>query len=274
MYIISQLNGLVKKKEHGKYAVLIFDFLWHIIKIRLVYGGYFMKIILVRHAEPDYSIDSLTKKGWKEAEFLAERIQNLKNVRKFYVSPLGRARDTAATALKGTGIEPEVLPWVREFSGKCSDPRDGHIRNCWDLLPADWTKYPEMYDKDRWTEAPIYQGTNVAEQYEMVKNGLDGLLLEHGYKRDGNFYRVVKHTDDAIVIFCHMAVSLIMIGYLTGIAPSLMLHGFFAAPSTVFEIETEERDADAAIFRVRSMGDYSHLYKAGERVSDSGFYAR
>ena len=27
-----------------------------------------MKIIFIRHAEPDYSIDSLTEKGWREAE--------------------------------------------------------------------------------------------------------------------------------------------------------------------------------------------------------------
>ena len=32
-------------------------------------GGIRMKIIIVRHGDPDYSIDSLTEKGWKEAEF-------------------------------------------------------------------------------------------------------------------------------------------------------------------------------------------------------------
>ena len=33
-----------------------------------------MKILIVRHADPDYSVDSLTKKGWREAEYLAERL--------------------------------------------------------------------------------------------------------------------------------------------------------------------------------------------------------
>ena len=27
-----------------------------------------MRILIVRHAEPDYAIDSLTPTGWKEAE--------------------------------------------------------------------------------------------------------------------------------------------------------------------------------------------------------------
>ena len=30
-----------------------------------------MNIYIVRHAEPDYSIDSLTEKGWREAELLS-----------------------------------------------------------------------------------------------------------------------------------------------------------------------------------------------------------
>lgn len=29
-----------------------------------------MKLLIVRHGDPDYSIDSLTPKGWKEAEYL------------------------------------------------------------------------------------------------------------------------------------------------------------------------------------------------------------
>lgn len=53
-----------------------------------------MKIIFIRHGEPDYSIDSLTEKGWREAYALADRIQKW-DVKDFYVSPLGRAQDTA-----------------------------------------------------------------------------------------------------------------------------------------------------------------------------------
>ena len=50
-----------------------------------------MKLLFIRHGDPDYTIDSLTEKGWKEAEFLSEKIAAL-DVRDFYVSPLGRAR--------------------------------------------------------------------------------------------------------------------------------------------------------------------------------------
>ena len=36
-----------------------------------------MKLIIIRHGDPDYSIDSLTEKGWREAELLSERISRL-----------------------------------------------------------------------------------------------------------------------------------------------------------------------------------------------------
>ena len=63
-----------------------------------------MRIIFVRHGEPDYSTDSLTENGKKEAEALAERTSKW-NVDKFYVSPQGRAKETAAPTLKKMGRE-------------------------------------------------------------------------------------------------------------------------------------------------------------------------
>jgi rod shape-determining protein MreB len=33
-----------------------------------------LKLLIVRHGDPDYEIDSLTEKGWREAEYLAERL--------------------------------------------------------------------------------------------------------------------------------------------------------------------------------------------------------
>ena len=50
-----------------------------------------MKILLIRHGDPDYAIDSLTEKGWREAKLLSNRLEKLE-IRDFYVSPLGRAR--------------------------------------------------------------------------------------------------------------------------------------------------------------------------------------
>lgn len=54
-----------------------------------------MKLLIVRHGDPDYTIDSLTEKGWREARYLAQKLSKLE-IKDFYVSPLGRAKDTAS----------------------------------------------------------------------------------------------------------------------------------------------------------------------------------
>ena len=58
-----------------------------------------MKILIIRHGDPDYTIDSLTEKGKTEAELLSDRISKM-DIKKFYVSPLGRAKATADYTLK------------------------------------------------------------------------------------------------------------------------------------------------------------------------------
>ena len=62
-----------------------------------------MKLVIIRHADPDYEKDSLTEKGWREAELLSERISKME-VTDFYVSPYGRAKDTASLTLKKMAV--------------------------------------------------------------------------------------------------------------------------------------------------------------------------
>ena len=57
-----------------------------------------MKLIIIRHGDPDYEHDTLTPKGVREAKLLSERISKL-DVKAFYCSPLGRAQDTASYTL-------------------------------------------------------------------------------------------------------------------------------------------------------------------------------
>ena len=83
-----------------------------------------MKILIIRHGEPDYSIDSLTEKGWREAEILADRLEKA-DVRDFYVSPMGRARATAKPTLERLHREAEVLDWLHEFRGYAALPAQG-----------------------------------------------------------------------------------------------------------------------------------------------------
>jgi len=222
-----------------------------------------MKLIIIRHADPDYAIDSLTEKGWREAEFLSERIINM-DVKEFYLSPLGRAKDTASVTLKKLNREGIVLPWLREFHAPVIDEYTGKERIPWDLLPGDWTKIEEYYDNNLWHTVPLMDRGHVYDEAKSVYKGLDELLKKHGYERDGRIYRAVNPNRDTIVLFCHFGVKCVILSHLLGISPVVLWHGFCAAPSSVTTLVTEERREGIASFRMSSFGDISHLYKAGE----------
>ena len=225
-----------------------------------------MKIIIVRHADPDYSVDSLTPTGWEEAALLSDRLCKL-DVKEFYVSPLGRARDTASLTLKKLGREAQVCDWLREFWPPIQRPDQDGLSICWDWLPADWTKEPAFFDYRRWTEPAVMEG--VAEAAREVFDGLDAMLAKNGYVREGENYRVERPNEDTILFFCHFGLECVLLSHLLHVSPMVLWHGTCAAPSSVTILATEERRKGIAAFRMNAFGDTSHLYVAEREPSFS-----
>ncbi len=232
-----------------------------------------VKILVIRHGEPDYSIDSLTEKGWREAEMLADRLVRL-NIRDFYCSPLGRARDTARPTMRRLGREDEltILPWLREFHGSVVNPFDAKRRIPWNLMPQYWTKQPEFYNRDVWLEHPLMRTGDVAEVYRQTKEGLDALLAGYGYVREDIVFRCERNIADTIALFCHFGLGMAIASLLTGASLPLLWQGFFMPTSSVTTFVTEERVPGEVVFKCMQLGDTSHLYAAGEPVSRSGLF--
>lgn len=222
-----------------------------------------MRLMIIRHGDPDYSIDSLTERGWKEAALLVPRMEKL-DVKAFYVSPLGRARDTASLTLKAVGREAEVLPWLREFAPAVTIPQRKDPGVAWDWMPADWTKEPRFFDRDRWFEPEPFASSGVEAEAKWVWSELDKLLASYGYVRDGECYRVEKSNTDTIVFFCHFGLECVLLGHLLNLSPMALWHGTCAAPTSVTILNTEERRKGIAYFRMSTFGDTSHLYAAGQ----------
>ena len=223
-----------------------------------------MKLIIVRHGDPDYSIDSLTEKGWKEAEYLAQKLAKL-DVKAFYVSPLGRAKDTASCTLKKINRTAVEKDWLREFSPQINRPDNKeHKKIAWDWLPQDWTAEEKYFHHDSWSDTAIMQEGEVKAEYDRVIAGLDEILAAHGYRRDGYLYKVEEANTDTIVFFCHFGVECVLLSHLLNISPMALWHGTCAAPSSVTTVVTEERRKGIASFRMSSFGDVSHLYANDE----------
>lgn len=229
-----------------------------------------MKLLIVRHADPDYSIDSLTKTGWIEAELLSRRLKKL-DVKAFYVSPLGRARDTASLTLKAMGREAEVCPWLREFDAPIHKPYadSAYPSVTWDWLPEAWTAEPRYFHHREWTEPEVMKVAHVYEAWKWVADELDALLAKHGYVRQGNLYRAEQPNEDTIVFFCHFGLECVLLSHILNISPMVLWHGTCAAPSSVTTLVTEERREGNACFRMLSFGDTSHLYVADREPSFS-----
>ena len=237
-----------------------------------------MRIVFVRHCEPDYTIDSLTARGFEEAELLAQRVVTWK-VDDFYVSPLGRAKDTAKACLDkraASGLDHDVteLSWLREFYYNLKYPETGNECMCWDHMPSYFNGNKQLHDKDEWCDAPVMASGDIRREYESVTGAFDELLEGYGYVRqpDGT-YKVTAHNDKTIVMFCHFGVTSLLTGHLTGIAPTCLWQGFFMAPSSVTVVGSEEREEGIASFRVQVFGDTAHLTSKNEPVSSSGYFA-
>ncbi|MBO5486734.1 MAG: histidine phosphatase family protein [Eubacterium sp.] len=223
-----------------------------------------MKLLIVRHGDPDYSIDSLTEKGWKEAGYLAEKLSKLE-VKAFYVSPLGRARDTASCTLNKMGRTATTKEWLREFAPQINRPDVADQKKiAWDWLPQDWMAEEKYFQYDKWFDTKIMQESDVKKEYDWVTSEFDKVLAEHGYCREGHFYRVKEANNDTLVFFCHFGVECVLLSHLMNISPMALWHGLCAAPSSVSTIVTEERREGIASFRMSAFGDISHLYANDE----------
>lgn len=257
-----------------------------------------MRIIFVRHGEPDYSTDSLTEKGKRDAEILAGRIKNW-NIKDIYVSPMGRAKDTAKPSLDALNMEAIEMPWLREFSYKITSPISGKQGVPWDFVPSYLHSDERFASGEEWINvSPICDNEDIVKNYPIVKDGIDKIIEKYGYKRTGKYYtrmdgreRFLKSTvmdskyatvdsfpeDDSeptIVIFCHLGVICLMLSHLLNIPFELLTHGFFIPTTSLTILNTEERWGTEVSFRTQAVGDVAHLLMEGEKISNAGSFAR
>lgn len=217
-----------------------------------------MRIIIIRHAEPDYENNTITQNGFIEAKALKDRLINEK-IDAIYISPLGRAIDTATPYLKDSKKSYQICEWLREFSYPKTILNDKpHLP--WDM-PVDFMNdHPKLYNFDEWLEDDFLKNSDFKQCYEKVCEAFDGLLEKHGYKRMGKYYQVLQGSKDTLVFFCHLGTECVLLSHLFSI-PSIVLAQYFApAPSSISILYTEERKEGIAQFRAQCLGDTSHLY--------------
>ncbi len=227
-----------------------------------------MKILIIRHGDPNYEIDGLTEKGKIEAELLCDRLVK-EDIKKVYCSTLGRAKATIQPTLDKLGITAEYPPWLREFGYATIDVEGKDDPIPWDLLPEFVENQDKIYSESEWMECDFIKRSKVYEHYLEVTRELDNLLARHGYVREGKNYKVVNRNHDTIVLVCHFGVTAVLLSHIFHTSPYSIWQNMCTLPTAVTTIYTEERREGIASLRASSIGDLSHLYKAGVEPSFS-----
>ncbi|MDY2727608.1 MAG: histidine phosphatase family protein [Candidatus Onthovivens sp.] len=221
-----------------------------------------MKIIFIRHCDPDYEKDSLTDRGFIEAEALGEYYKDL-NIKDIYCSPFGRAIETAKYLLKynkKTSFDDvEIIKDFREFNYRIKLPYKENA-NAWDLLPTFLGENKDLYDLDNWMNNKYYQSGNIKEHYEDVCKALETILNKHGYyKNKDRYFDVKENNKDTIVIVAHLGLIAACLSYLLNTPFVTFSQNSCLVPSSVVKVVTEERRKGIAQFRMLQFGNIEHL---------------
>jgi len=233
-----------------------------------------MRLYIIRHADPDYSIDSLTPAGHLEAAALADRMAVL-GLDEIYTSPLGRARATAKYTADLLGMEPVVLEWTRELHKWHVDVPELHgpVTCVWDAHAHHIRQLEPPMSTSNWHEYTPFDNPAFKEGYEKIRKESDAWLETLGYRRLNGSYQVVQGNRKKIAVFCHGGFGLTWLAHLLEIPLPLMWGGFFLYPSSVTTVLFDERPAGYATPRCVGLADVSHLYAKGLSPQPSGIKA-
>ena len=227
-----------------------------------------MKIVIIRHADPDYPNNTLTKQGFIEIEALG-KYYNASMFDDIYSSPLNRSLLTAKAVIKDE--KPiNVVDWLIEFHHPFINEY-GERQSNWDFKPAYINKHPEFFKED-YLDCELFKSVNLKEEYEEVIKNFDQVLEKHGYKRNGKFYDVIDSNQKTIVFFCHFGMMSVLLSHLFNNPYTVLAQFMNCQPTGVTTLVSEERERGIAQFRMLEYGDVSHLKRENIKPSFAGRY--
>jgi 2,3-bisphosphoglycerate-dependent phosphoglycerate mutase len=179
-----------------------------------------VELVLIRHGEPEWvrdglSVDDppLTLRGHEQARRLADALAD-EHFDEILVSPLVRARQTAAPLLERLGRTEVVAAWLEE------------IRNpVWHGTPAE--KAEQAFKEQR--QRPPHQhwagldgGEAVDAFQERIRLGASLFLAERGVKRVDEELPIWELTDPGarIALVAHAGTNSVTLSHLLGLAPT------------------------------------------------------
>ena len=163
-----------------------------------------MRILFIRHGEPDYENDTLTETGFKQAQLAAQRLKD-EGIEEIWSSSHGRAVNTAKFTADLLRLPIKKADFIREITWGSTNGEelfaDGHP---WDIADEMARRGMDLNDPD-WRHNQFFTNNRVVQCVDHVEKGIDEWLSDLGYKRNGLYYDHVIEEDHhrTIAFFCH-----------------------------------------------------------------------
>jgi probable phosphoglycerate mutase len=218
-----------------------------------------VELVLIRHGEPEWVRDGLnvddpplTDRGRRQAACLADALVAA-GVDEVHVSPLRRARQTAAPLLERLGRDELVSPWLEE------------IRNpVWHGTPAEKAEAAYAEDRarpshERWLGLP--GGEPVRDFVARVREACGLFLAERGIVpvRDDLPVWHLPEPGARLALVAHAGTNSVIIAYLLGLEPVPWEWDRFAlGHASVSRLEVA-RTGDGFVFSLTKLSDVEHL---------------
>ena len=227
-----------------------------------------MIINLIRHGDPDYDLDRLTKHGQLQAELLAEAWAK-ENIDAIFSSPLGRAVETAQALSKVLNLPITELAFLREMDDvTVEDPRNPKLA-VWNIRPSHLFKLQSFVEG---TNSELFATTSLRTRMDEIHGEVSKFLMNYGIEFQEGQFKLRDETKlmNNICLFGHYGCHMAILSFLCRLDILAVWRSVFLDTSSVSKILVEKQEDGLVNFRILLLGDTSHLHSAKLQASRNG----
>ncbi len=225
-----------------------------------------MRILFVRHGNPNYELDCLTELGKMQAVAASERLCK-EGIELIFSSSCGRAIETASYTAKKLGLDVTLCDFVREINWSSKDGTPVLQNGSPWLYAEEYIKANKCLVDTDWRKNELYSKTNTPSSLDNLSEGLDLWLESLGYKREGNYYRVIKPEFKTVAMFAHAGAFSCVVSHLFNLPLPFVLLCIPCVQTGVVEIMLDGKEGDIITPRFGTSYEIEHLKRANVQIT-------
>lgn len=220
-----------------------------------------MLLYIVRHGDPDYSTDSLTERGKKQAEAVAKRLYASK-IDTVFTSPMGRAKETAMPLCEMLGIDYNTEEWTAEIVDAVLSPfPNGEMKSISFLQKTYFRENGNiLLPYDRAFECQGINQSGMKTEIERIEKDSNNFLERLGYKYENGVYKILRNNNSRVAVFCHGAFARAWLSVLFHIPLQIMWASTDMTHTGVTVIDFKNYENGYTVPNCLCYSDMSHLY--------------